>query len=349
MDRRDANIDLVFRNGLKDYEVLPPSDVFESVFTHSDKKRSYFPILKYAASVLIIASASFLTYRLGLNQSDDTAPASILIAEQITLERHALRETPEAVRVPVLNKETYILENNSEGQIANSYQNQLIYSSSDSNTRSTSDELSDYYENPGESDPSPAYARLLLYDDYNSLAESSAKANGVKERWSVSALISPTFVSSFSSGGSEVARQIAAEDKPAMSYTGGVGFSYQISKRLSFQSGFYYSALGQNLSGVSAYGGFTRYDMTKGDHNFEVLTGSGTIYTSNSDVFLTDRNNPARIITRYDADVFDPQKAELALVNNSIKQSFSYLELPMIIRYKIVDKRVDINVSGGIS
>ena len=31
MDERGANIDLVFRNGLKDYEVLPPAEVWENI------------------------------------------------------------------------------------------------------------------------------------------------------------------------------------------------------------------------------------------------------------------------------------------------------------------------------
>jgi len=31
MDEREANIDVVFRNGLKDYEVLPPPEVWDKI------------------------------------------------------------------------------------------------------------------------------------------------------------------------------------------------------------------------------------------------------------------------------------------------------------------------------
>jgi hypothetical protein len=31
MDERGANIDILFRNGLKDYEVLPPPEVWNNI------------------------------------------------------------------------------------------------------------------------------------------------------------------------------------------------------------------------------------------------------------------------------------------------------------------------------
>ena len=31
MDEKGANIDLVFRNGLKDFEVLPPPEVWDNI------------------------------------------------------------------------------------------------------------------------------------------------------------------------------------------------------------------------------------------------------------------------------------------------------------------------------
>ena len=52
MDEREANIDLVFRNGLRDYEVLPPSEVWDNIGPVIVNKKgiSYLPFLKAAAS-----------------------------------------------------------------------------------------------------------------------------------------------------------------------------------------------------------------------------------------------------------------------------------------------------------
>jgi hypothetical protein len=140
-----------------------------------------------------------------------------------------------------------------------------------------------------------------------------------------------------------------ADEHSRLSYTGGVALSYKINKRFSIQSGLYYSSFGQELTGISTYGGFQKYDYTKGDHNFEVLTSSGTVYTNNTDVFLLDPVSPDKIITRYTNDVFDPAKANLQYLDNSLTQNFSYLELPLVLRYKIMDKAIDFNIIGGFA
>jgi len=51
----------------------------------------------------------------------------------------------------------------------------------------------------------------------------------------------------------------------------------------------------------------------------------------------------------YTNDVFDPAKANLQYMDNSLRQNFSYLELPVIMRYKLIDKTIDFNVIGGLS
>jgi hypothetical protein len=110
----------------------------------------------------------------------------------------------------------------------------------------------------------------------------------------------------------------------------------------------YYSALGQKVEGINSFGGFKQYDNTKGDNNFEVLTSSGVVLANNPDVFL-NADASDRVITVFTKDVFDPKKASLQPINNSLTQSFSYLELPVTLRYKVIDKTIGINLIGGMS
>jgi hypothetical protein len=128
-----------------------------------------------------------------------------------------------------------------------------------------------------------------------------------------------------------------------------VALSYKVNKRFSIQSGLFYSSVGQEVGGINSYAGFQKYDYSKGDHNFEVLTTNGKVYTNNADVFLFAEGNSDRLITNYNNDIFDPQKASLEYINNTMRQSFSYLELPVFLRYKLVDKTVDFNLIGGVS
>ena len=134
-----------------------------------------------------------------------------------------------------------------------------------------------------------------------------------------------------------------------VSYSGGLAFSYKVNKRFSIQSGLFYSSVGQDLEGINSFAGFKPYDFTKGDHNFEVLTTNGIVYTNNSDVFLIASGSSDRIITNYNNDVFDPGKANLQYIDNTMRQSLSYLELPIVLRYKVIDKTIDFNIIGGIS
>jgi hypothetical protein len=167
-------------------------------------------------------------------------------------------------------------------------------------------------------------------------------------RWSIAAMASPTYYSRINSGGDELSSQLMSSEQPLFSYSGGVSFSYKISKRVSIQSGLYYSSLGQKVDGINSFSGFGQYNTSKGDHSFEVLTANGTVFTSNPDVFLSS-NAADRIVTAYTKDVFDPKKASLAPVSSSLSQNFSYLEFPVIVRYKIIDKTVGINLIGGLS
>jgi hypothetical protein len=168
------------------------------------------------------------------------------------------------------------------------------------------------------------------------------------ERWSIAAMASPTYYSQINSGGDALSSQIINSEQPLFSYSGGVSFSYKISRRFSIQSGLYYSSLGQKVDGINSFSGFSQYNETKGSHSFEVPTSSGTVYANNPDVFLSS-NGAERVVTAYTKDVFDPKKASLQPVSSSLNQNFSYLEFPVVVRYKLVDKTIGINLIGGLS
>jgi hypothetical protein len=169
------------------------------------------------------------------------------------------------------------------------------------------------------------------------------------DRWTIAALASPTYYAKFRSGNDALANELMSEEQTIISYSGGLALSYNINKRFSVQSGLYYSSFGNELSGISSYGGFQKYGYSKGGRTFEVLTANGTVYTSNTDIFLIDNISDNRIISRYDNESFDPAKADLEYLDNSLLQKFSYLELPVIVRYKLIDRTIDFNIIGGIS
>jgi hypothetical protein len=162
-------------------------------------------------------------------------------------------------------------------------------------------------------------------------------------------MASPTYYSRMGSGSDELVNQIMSSEQSVLTYSGGFALSYKISKRFSIQTGFYYASAGKEIEGVNSFAGFDKYLDSKGSHTFEVLTSSGPVFTSNADVFLLADGSRERVLSQYTIDVFDPKKASLRYIDNSIIQSFSYLQMPVMLRYKFIDKTLDFNLIGGVS
>jgi hypothetical protein len=353
MSEKGANIDLLFRNGLKDYEVLPPAGVWEGVKSSGKLKSRPFILLRVAAAATILLTVSFFTYQWSrdIGRTEDTAIAfkagnpsvpgavadNYLPPEQANISNiiPSVEVNPEDMSpyVQVVTSESI----DSPGPVFRYGQNFNISLSESPNT--------------GGLFTKPEYAAeqskiSTKLPEFQYLPDEIAPKK--ENRWSIAAMASPTYYSKFSSGSDELSKQLMEAEDPVISYTGGLGLSYKISKRFSIQSGLYYSTMGQTLDGINTFGGFRQYDNSKGDNNFEILTSSGTISASNPDVFVNaDASN--RVITKYTNDIFDPKKASLQYINSSLTQSLSYLELPVILRYKIIDKTIGINVIGGMS
>jgi len=355
MDKRGANIDLVFRNGLKDFEVLPPPEVWDNIHPVIRRKQRPFMLIRAAALIAVVLSLSFLAYRWSREVSTRLDSAVMALNEEA-----ASPGISPSIDKPlnVAAKENKQLKNSPKTLIENIQNN----ANEPENEKTTSPEIA-YLQRTNSllmNKAKPLHGPLLA-----SLNSSQNNTFKIKEpdqqyipgnstvkgtdRWSIATMASPTYYSRFNSGNDELSKQLMASEQPLISYSGGVAFSYKINKRFSIQSGLYYSSLGQEVDGINSFSGFQKYDYTKGDHNFEVLTTNGTVYTNNADVFLIADGPGERILTNYTSDVFDPEKASLQYINNTMRQNFSYLELPIILRYKVVDKMIDFNLIGGVS
>jgi len=355
MNRREPNIDFVFRNGLNDYEILPPAEIWENIHPVLRRIHKPFIMLRVAAAVVIILSMSFLAYRLGT-----------VITPEFENDVLALGEEPAFIEnSPVTYQSPAILIK--ENELAGNSQNIVTSSAVDSSEIPQDNDIFSHKivllkETEGLWIENSSVMKRTQLAKVNATKMNIVEVEGLEEsflppvedvkvtdRWSIAALASPTYYSRFNSGNDEVLDQLLASEQPIVSYTGGVAFSYKINKRFSIQSGLFYSSIGQEVGGISSYGGFQNYNESKGDPSFEVMTTRGTIYTNNPDVFLRADGPDERIMTNYTSDVFNPEKASLQYINDNLLQNFSYLELPLILRYKLIDKMIDFNLIGGVS
>jgi len=353
MDNRGANIDVVFRNGLKNYEVLPPQEVWDDIRPVIRKKQRPFILLRVAAVAAVVLSLGILAYRLSNEISSGIENQLITLnAESVFTSANfaeAIIPVPPVItdQEPVVN---IIRDDQPVNPVATDNLNTTIQDfavvSAQSDLKKNSDINYGRYNLPAIDYDAADY---LDFDERTTLDTPDNIIRKEPGRWSISALVSPTYQSRLGADENEAMANLMASEEAVMSYSGGLALSYKISKRLSIQSGVYYSSIGKELSGISTYSGFKDHFYTKGSPNFEVLTSNGLVHTENNDVFLADRMGSDRITTDYNNDVFDPEKASLKYIDNSLHQNFSFLELPVILRYKIIDKTLDFNIIGGIS
>lgn len=355
MDKGRTNIDLVFRNGLKDFEVLPPPGVWEGIAPVISRKPVPFIWLRVAAVAVVIVSSAFFLYRYTRELSDqnenrilalNVATPPVFYKNQVpgapSFSEMRVEDTREPSVIPV----SYRDEETASVPVEKISVPEFIVMPVNNRFNFTRTELL-----PGSFLPENTITdtKNFLVDQGNVLSLSDYGPVKPPARWSVAAMASPTYYSSFNAAADNGASRLSSTEQAIVSYTGGVALSYKISRRFSVQSGLYYSSLGQEVEGINSFAGFQSFVYSKGDHNFEVLTSNGTIFINNKDVFLTTGGNDQRVITSYSKDVFDPEKASLNYLNNTIQQNFSYLELPVILRYKLIDKAIDVNMTGGLS
>lgn len=359
MVKGSTNIDLVFRNGLKDFEVLPPPGVWDGISPAIAKKPMPFIWLRVAAVILVILSSAFLLYRytrevttltndrmLALSIPASPAFYKNSVPSEMTFFEPSGDKGSENSVLFVAGKEA---ESEAEAEavgVDNIYIPDFSFIPVNNKLRISIKEPLTGMFSPLNLTPD-AKSFVVVQPDLISLSDYGPVKPAA--RWSVAAMASPTYYSGFNAGSENPTSQLGASEQPIISYSGGVALSYKISRRFSVQSGIYYASLGQEVDGINSYAGFQSYVYSKGDHNFEVLTSSGTIFINNKDVFVSAGGGDKRVVTAYNIDVFDPKKASLDYLNNSLQQNFSYLELPVVLRYKLIDKAIDLNMTGGLS
>jgi hypothetical protein len=352
-----ANIDLVFRNGLKDFEVLPPQDLWEGIAPSVRKSGRRLAWQRAAAVAAVTITTGIILYSLSHNLS------GILNGPAITLNQDSRPDgkfipASTAVRPAVVPSEiassekntgsANMLSGNTPPSFAFTMPDALSISTAESSQKSLS-----YRNNRLLPDNSSVKSKALVpYNkdiDISYYVPQENTASPSRYRWSVGAMVSPTYYSMFDANKSDQTKNLTSSEAAAMSYTGGVSFAYNVNKRISLQMGLYYSSLNHEIDGVQSYSGFTAFYAIKGSDNFTIQTANGTITSENNDIFLRNGRNADKVTSIFTSDVIDPNKAGLNYLSSSVHQNFNYLEVPFIIRYKVIARTLGMNVIGGFS
>lgn len=128
----------------------------------------------------------------------------------------------------------------------------------------------------------------------------------------------------------------------------GYGFTaaVQLSPRLAIQTGVGYTSMDQRINHIEAFSHVENqpfYDVEYSPgygHPQQIITSLGVIHMGNPGLYFAD-NSQDRVMlanTKLPFDVPDDPKF-LALQGQQLTQSFSFVEVPLIARYRIVNHR----------
>ena len=156
---------------------------------------------------------------------------------------------------------------------------------------------------------------------------------------------------------SSIMNSMNKSENGLLAYAGGIRIAYGAGKRLSVQSGLYYSRYGQEKSGLEAY--TTNLNEALTDRSsptyISILNSTGNI-----DAGLNDKSQYTKVVsnsTGSPADFsfgtgFPGINSSNVIPTNesdlSATQYFDYLELPLTVKYKIINRKFGFSLLGGL-
>ncbi len=161
--------------------------------------------------------------------------------------------------------------------------------------------------------------------------ETKKKAGPKLNRWQIATNVAPIYFSS-TSGGSPLDSRFESNDKDfEPSYSYGLGINYALNKKWSIKTGVNSLAYEYNTNGVVIYQNVNAREIKHVNNN---LQGSLLQVENKSNSTTPEMTSSSGIVEKF---------------NGSINQRMGYIEIPVEIGYKIIDKKFGVEVITGIS
>ncbi|MBI9036487.1 MAG: PorT family protein [Bacteroidales bacterium] len=182
-------------------------------------------------------------------------------------------------------------------------------------------------------------SKIKVWDD-----DVLQKSNSNK--WSIGGQFSPLFAyrelkKNTSSDDYSIGTNMSSEyydnaESQIASFSGGLDVNYKVNKNWELQSGIYYSQYGQVNSDV--------YAFSNNNEPWEFRTSNGNIQITSETICKDLIYKPA---IKDSTTLLNVNIANFT--NSEIKQKFEYIEVPLILKYIVFNKKFGFQIFGGIS
>jgi len=387
--KKDKNLDELFRDKLLNYEQEPPAYLLENILSgvagaRRKRKLIFWRVAGVAAALVLAFVAGWQLNNRDLQEmkqpvivGQSSAPEKP--SETKIQEKQGAPDgqtTPASLQV-ASNEANSLNRNNNSNSIARSSKSETIALVAESTPVASSNES--LLMKPLES-----FYRLIKSDtkNLNTLQEKKTRDNSSgliektidqqimeqnkqmiavenksneKARWLVGAQVSPEYnVSRGRQSQTYANNMLRSSSSNQVDLGGGISVEYKKGKRWSLQSGVYYSGMGQK-SGNSSYSISKDYLFASADRGAEYFNTNVSIDATNNKMMMNSTAGviefsgvPSGIVLG--ANLEDKSLASAAVVSDAhFVQSFEYIEIPLYLRYTILDSRFDVEMVGGFS
>ncbi len=368
MSKPDKHIENIYRERLLKAEVSPPPKAWDKIagsldFAAKNRRLLFYRRLVASAAMIIILLSigiGFLYQKRQITPPENLTIAipdssiniidsSLVIPIQPIQENLAEKEPSEKGKVktsgtPII-KETYAVQNlNKKEKRTNSaliamqqIASGILFLNYEWPELIISDKKQPFIYD--------AASNSLIINE--NLIADAASTETRKRRWSLGGEISPSHANESSRSGREMMYGVSNEyldnsyqsrsssEEAISAYTGGLAVNYIVSDKISFQSGLYYFKQGQEIQNFDILSNEAAYD-----NSVTTTSNSGTIQFNSTEVITS--NNPTRQI------ILDANN-RISQFDESLVQQFGFIEIPFILKYKILSNRLDIYLLGGLN
>jgi len=380
---KDKNIDNLFREKLLDYEKQPPAYLLENVLAKVGGARrrrriAFWRVAGVAAALLLAFVAGWqVNY---MNQEIIKQPIVVNqdSSVQTKEEMNAARERKAGLNKIQKAKVAVVKSSGSNGSVKgpqvasriahldDNIKSQPITTSSnekyavlqplktithqiDINGQSGSIINEKKVNNSVIDQPERTIDEQIIEQNQQQLrVQNKTRKNG---HWLVGAQVSPAYSVKRGNHSSEYAsNMLNASSNIPVNLGGGLSVEYKPGKRWSLQSGVYYAGLGQ--SSVNSFSS-NRSLSAVADKGSEYFNAPVNIEASkmmiNSTAGVIEMSGiPSEIEVGNNLE--DKTMASAVVVSDArFIQNFKYIEIPLYLRYSLIDARFDVELMGGIS
>lgn len=368
MGKGDNHTDVLFRERLKNYEATPPEGAWNNISSTLSSDRRRRRTLFYwraAASVAVVAGIGAAILLVG-------PPSEEPLAEEHEIST-PLEQSPDAT--PVISEPQ---ETEAAGNVPlRTGEAPAVMASDDASSTIAVADRAGIQGSPGPLnrispihspdllDANPPSGMLLgmavpgkpgskftgVQEDHPDLPETGEEEKHASGIWTLGTHAAPLYSYRSLTGGSGSTLSASYYDQVEdglLAYAGGIHVNYSPMKRLSFQSGLYYSKMGITVgdalykkSGSALGAGWNPGLLAFSNSSGNIKTGTNTQGDGLFETFSQRDQSP--VITEASNLITLPSTV------GEIIQEFEYIELPLIIRYRVVDRKIGFNLLGGIS